>query len=79
MGAPAFLLEGVVEGEEDVFFVGEINFFEIGFPRVVVVKCRSELDFDFVLVDDFGSFEPFVKDFMLFGVFGTRCPHALYY
>lgn len=65
----------MIKGEEDVFLVGEVNFFEVRFPRVVVIEGSSNLYFYLILRNGSGSFEPFVLDFVLLGGFGIRCAH----
>ena len=67
----------MVQGKHDIFFIGEINFFQIVSPRIVIVKSRTHLNFDLIMGEEFSILENRMLDLVFVVSFGIDCAHFI--
>ncbi len=44
LGAPSLLLEGMIEGKQNILFIGKTYLFQIRLPQVVIINCAPHKD-----------------------------------
>lgn len=67
----------MIQRKHDILFIGEIYFFQIIFPRIIIIKSCTYLNFDFIMGEEFNVLENRMLDLVLSVSFGIDCAHFI--